>query len=104
MKEHPHTVFLSLSIYSTTVLEDLLLYLRTTSVFIGSIDPWHWLSMLVDHSAQQEYSVFIPGTSHCADLGIPKASDPDALTAARAVCILVFIIPVSTKFSGVHII
>lgn len=56
-------------------------------IIVGSIDPWHWLSVLVDQSAHGEYSVFIPGTSHCADLAMSKASDPAALQQAREVCL-----------------
>ncbi|KAH3770490.1 hypothetical protein DPMN_171777, partial [Dreissena polymorpha] len=53
-------------------------------VFVnGSIDPWHWLSILTNQTALHQYAVFIPGTAHCADLGTARDSDPAALSAAR---------------------
>jgi len=54
-------------------------------VFVnGSIDPWHALSVLTD-MANNQTAVFIPGTSHCADMGSRRASDPPALRYARQV-------------------
>jgi len=52
-------------------------------VFVnGKIDPWHALSVLTDLPNNQT-SVFIPGTSHCADMGSTKSTDPPALLQAR---------------------
>ena len=51
----------------------------------GSIDPWHALSVLTNQSAT-ELSIFIPGTSHCANMGSDQPSDPPALRQARQVC------------------
>lgn len=55
----------------------------TKIVFVnGSIDPWHALSVLTNQSAT-ELSIFIPGTSHCANMGSDQPSDPLALRQAR---------------------
>lgn len=55
----------------------------TKIVFVnGSIDPWHALSVLTNQSAT-ELSIFIPGTSHCANMGSDQPSDPPALRQAR---------------------
>jgi len=52
-------------------------------VFVnGSIDPWHALSVLSDLTNNQT-AVFIPGTSHCADMGSTRAGDPQPLLDAR---------------------
>lgn len=52
-------------------------------VFVnGSIDPWHALSVLTDLSTS-EVAIFIPGTSHCANMYSYSPEDPPALTAAR---------------------
>ena len=52
-------------------------------VFVhGSIDPWHSMGVLKDlHEGAP--SIFIPGTSHCADMYPDDYSDPEELTAAR---------------------
>merc|ERR1711892_59506 len=52
-------------------------------VFVhGSIDPWHALGVLEDlHEGAP--SIYITGTSHCADMYPDKSSDPEELTAAR---------------------
>lgn len=51
----------------------------------GSIDPWHALSVLTNQSAS-EPAIFIPGTSHCANMGSDQPGDPLALRQAREVC------------------
>jgi len=52
-------------------------------VFVhGSIDPWHAMGVLEDlHEAAP--AIYIPGTSHCADMYPDSESDPVELTAAR---------------------
>jgi pimeloyl-ACP methyl ester carboxylesterase len=52
-------------------------------VFVhGSIDPWHAMGVLEDlHEGAP--SIYITGTSHCADMYADAASDPEELTAAR---------------------
>merc|ERR1719500_2470248 len=52
-------------------------------VFVhGSIDPWHAMGVLEDlHEGAP--SIYITGTSHCADMYADVASDPEELTAAR---------------------
>jgi len=52
-------------------------------VFVhGSIDPWHAMGVLEDlHEAAP--SIYITGTSHCADMYEDAPSDPEELTAAR---------------------
>merc|ERR1719228_1966874 len=52
-------------------------------VFVhGSIDPWHAMGVLEDlHEGAS--SIYITGTSHCADMYADAASDPEELTAAR---------------------
>ncbi|KAL4234124.1 Thymus-specific serine protease [Mactra antiquata] len=57
---------------------------QSNIVFVnGSIDPWHWLSVLSNRTDVGEYSVFIPGTAHCADLRPQSDNDPAALKEAR---------------------
>lgn len=52
-------------------------------VFVnGSIDPWHALSVL-SNLTTSEVAIFIPGTSHCANMHAYSCEDPPALTAAR---------------------
>jgi len=52
-------------------------------VFVnGSIDPWHALSVL-SNLTTSEVAIFIPGTSHCANMDPDCPDDPPALTAAR---------------------
>lgn len=48
----------------------------------GSIDPWHALSILTAPNADMG-AVFIPGTSHCANMDGSKPSDTQAMTDAR---------------------
>lgn len=49
----------------------------------GSVDPWHHLA--VHHTlSPSSPAVFIPGMSHCQDLGSAKASDTPQLTQGRA--------------------
>jgi len=52
-------------------------------VFVhGSIDPWHAMGVLEDlHEGAP--SIYISGTSHCADMYADSPSDPEELTAAR---------------------
>merc|ERR1711872_693606 len=52
-------------------------------VFVhGSIDPWHAMGVLEDlHEGAP--SIYITGTSHCADMYGDSSSDPEELTAAR---------------------
>ena len=50
----------------------------------GSIDPWHALSVL-SNLTTSEVAIFIPGTSHCANMYADSCEDPPALTAARKV-------------------
>ena len=52
-------------------------------VFVhGSIDPWHAMGVLEDLN-ESAPSIYIPGTSHCADMYPDTPSDPEELTAAR---------------------
>ena len=52
-------------------------------VFVhGSIDPWHAMGVLEDLN-EMAPSIYIPGTSHCADMYPDSPSDPEELTAAR---------------------
>ncbi|EDO31220.1 predicted protein [Nematostella vectensis] len=52
-------------------------------VFVnGSIDPWHSLSVVTNQTSS-EVAVFIPGTSHCANMGANQPNDPPALVEAR---------------------
>ena len=53
--------------------------------FAGSIDPWHWLSILKNEPMLDIYSVYIDGTAHCANMAAAKESDPVALKQARKV-------------------
>ncbi|KAM3830348.1 thymus-specific serine protease [Vipera latastei] len=48
----------------------------------GDIDPWHVLSVLTNKSAS-EPAILIKGTSHCANMDSPSASDPWSLIQAR---------------------
>jgi len=52
-------------------------------VFVhGSIDPWHAMGVLEDlHETAP--SIYITGTSHCADMYANSPDDPEELTAAR---------------------
>ena len=52
-------------------------------VFVhGSIDPWHAMGVMEDlHEGAP--SIYITGTSHCADMYEDDPSDPEELTAAR---------------------
>jgi len=53
------------------------------TVFVnGSIDPWHALSVLKNQTFS-EVAIFIPGTSHCANMGSESPDDPPALRQAR---------------------
>ncbi|XP_045193377.2 thymus-specific serine protease-like [Mercenaria mercenaria] len=53
-------------------------------VFVnGSVDPWHRLSILTNQTEIGTYSVFIPGTAHCADLRAQHDSDTIELREAR---------------------
>ncbi|XP_060582512.1 thymus-specific serine protease-like [Ruditapes philippinarum] len=49
----------------------------------GSIDPWHKLSILTNQTTVGSYSVFIPGTAHCADLSPQHDTDTVELKNAR---------------------
>ncbi|XP_074632325.1 thymus-specific serine protease-like isoform X2 [Acropora palmata] len=52
-------------------------------VFVnGSIDPWHALSVL-SNLTTSEVAIFIPGTSHYANMYADSPEDPPALSAAR---------------------
>jgi len=52
-------------------------------VFVhGSIDPWHAMGVLEDLS-EAAPAIFIPGTSHCADMYDDKETDPPELREAR---------------------
>ena len=52
-------------------------------VFVhGSIDPWHAMGVLEDLN-EDAPSIYIPGTSHCADMYPDSSEDPEELTAAR---------------------
>merc|ERR1711936_1238285 len=52
-------------------------------VFVhGSIDPWHAMGVLEDLN-EFAPSIYIPGTSHCADMYPDTPDDPVELTAAR---------------------
>ena len=55
----------------------------TNVVFVhGSIDPWHAMGVLEDVN-EAAPAIFIPGTSHCADMYSDAAGDPEELLAAR---------------------
>ena len=66
--------------------------IRETTIFLflfpiisaGSIDPWHALSVLKNQTFS-EVAIFIPGTSHCANMGSESPDDPPALRQARQV-------------------
>jgi len=52
-------------------------------VFVhGSIDPWHAMGVLEDLS-EAAPSIYITGTSHCADMYADDPSDNEELIAAR---------------------
>jgi hypothetical protein len=51
---------------------------------LGSIDPWHTLSVL-NNLTSSEISIFIPGTSHCEDMASDDYNDPPVLKEARQV-------------------
>jgi len=52
-------------------------------VFVhGSIDPWHAMGVL-DDLHEDAPSIYITGTSHCADMYPDREGDPEELTAAR---------------------
>lgn len=49
----------------------------------GSIDPWHFLSVLKSDVSLNETAVFINGTAHCADMASDRSTDPQSLKDAR---------------------
>lgn len=52
-------------------------------VFVhGSVDPWHAMGVLEDLNDAAP-SIYIEGTSHCADMYNDEASDPQGLLDAR---------------------
>merc|ERR1711953_1587644 len=52
-------------------------------VFVhGSVDPWHAMGVLEDLTPHAT-SIYITGTSHCADMYPASAADPEELTLAR---------------------
>ncbi|XP_061175291.1 thymus-specific serine protease-like [Saccostrea echinata] len=58
----------------------------TRIIFVnGSIDPWHFLSVLKSDQVSGEVAVFINGTAHCADMATQKSTDPQSLKEARLV-------------------
>ncbi|KAG5677971.1 hypothetical protein PVAND_007683 [Polypedilum vanderplanki] len=61
------------------------LYPETTNVIYvqGSMDPWHALGLTQTNSIQPQPTIYIDGTSHCADVYPPSKKDPPELTAAR---------------------
>ena len=67
-------------------LPKVCLYLIRRPIHIsGSIDPWHWLSILKNEPEYDIYGVFIEGTAHCANMAAAKDTDPVALQFARKV-------------------
>ena len=54
----------------------------------GDVDPWHALSVYPGNNVTSfdplQPTVFIPGGSHCSNMGTPSDSDPPALVAAHA--------------------
>jgi serine protease 16 len=58
----------------------------TRIVFVnGDVDPWHWLSVYNASTFDpMQPVVFIPGGSHCSNMGTPSDNDPPALIAAHA--------------------
>ena len=64
----------------------------------GSIDPWHALSVLRNLSST-ETSIFINGTSHCANMGSDRKTDPPALRIARKVRKLKFLTTAQSRDS-----
>ncbi|XP_062571736.1 thymus-specific serine protease-like [Saccostrea cucullata] len=56
----------------------------TRIIFVnGSIDPWHFLSVLKSDQVSGEVAVYINGTAHCADMSTHKSTDPESLKEAR---------------------
>ena len=52
-------------------------------VFVhGSVDPWHAMGVLEDLN-ENAPAIYIPGTSHCADMYNDSADDPQELLDAR---------------------
>lgn len=51
----------------------------------GSIDPWHFLSVLKSDESLDDIAVFINGTAHCADMASDRSTDPQSLKDARLV-------------------
>jgi serine protease 16 len=49
----------------------------------GSIDPWHWLSVLASIPGSDQSAIYIPGTAHCANMHASQPSDPEPLKQAR---------------------
>lgn len=64
---------------------------------LGSIDPWHFLSVLKSDVSLSEIAVFINGTAHCADMASDKSTDPQSLKDARLVSTLSFYYFYSTE-------
>ncbi|GIQ89905.1 peptidase S28, partial [Kipferlia bialata] len=62
-------------------------YPRATNIFYanGSVDPWHVLSVLEDIPGYEETQphVLMTGTSHCADMYMPKDNDLPCLAETR---------------------
>jgi len=54
----------------------------------GDVDPWHSLSVFPGDNVTTldplQPTVFIPGGSHCSNMGTPSDNDPPALIAAHA--------------------
>ena len=51
---------------------------------VGSIDPWHALSVLSSLSAT-ETAIYINGTAHCADEQSTSSRTPPAILKAKLV-------------------
>ncbi|GAB0092479.1 putative serine protease F56F10.1 [Sergentomyia squamirostris] len=74
---------LAKSIYNNNVIYGGLGIRATNVIYVyGSLDPWHTLGLTESKSAGFK-SIFIPGTSHCADMYEPMENDPPELKNAR---------------------
>lgn len=55
----------------------------TNVVFVqGTVDPWHALGP-IDSQIPSSPSIYINGTSHCADMYQPNVNDSEDLVNAR---------------------
>ena len=57
------------------------------SIFTGSIDPWHALSILKNQTVG-EVAVYMKGVAHCANMNPSEPNDPLSLKSGRKVSLL----------------